>query len=454
MYNISKYIVVQDLDDNNKLLYSTLSTSIIELNNEQYYDIFVRREFKKYADDCLQLEEMGFLFKGAANAQLDELEKIRKEIVNTDHGITAITIAPTMDCNARCYYCFEHGARKGTMSFETAENVANFLIERCTTKELYISWFGGEPLMATDIIDFINGKLLDAGINVESTITTNGILINENIVSKFNQWNVSRVQITIDGIKEDYNKTKNYVLDLIDPFETIMKNIELTIESGISVHLRVNYKSNDYNSVSTTMDYLHNRFGSYEKLYLYGAPLDLPSIKGYSEFDEKEGEIFLKVLDDSLRRGYENDELNLASLKVSENYNPALGELMLAPFPANCFMVNKNRYVIDDRGYLYKCQKHLGKIKFNCGNVVTGPVEIDINDYYVTEKLHDEKCAECNMLPICQGGCNANRLLYGHKFACPPSKSIIKQLVKKYYDYCNSGFDNEGGEENENCCKN
>jgi radical SAM protein with 4Fe4S-binding SPASM domain len=427
--------VHQPFNKNERLLYSTLSTSILTMPNEMYKDIFEKKAFENYSEECVALCEMGFLFEGEPDAQLKELEKIRKEIVEVNHGITAITIAPTMDCNARCFYCFEHGAIKGTMTLETADKVADFLVERCTEKELYISWFGGEPLMAPHIIDRINTKLLDAEINVESTITTNGILISPEIVSKFKTWNVTRVQITLDGLFDEYNNIKKYTLDIADPFETIMKNIELVINCGISVHLRVNYKSTDYKKVSETMGYLNKRFGDYEKLYLYGAPLDLPQIKGYSEFDEEEGNIFLKVLDDSLKNGYENDELNFASLKVSEEYNPALGELMLAPFPANCFMVNKDRYVIDDAGLLYKCQKHLGKPQFSCGNVKDGPLKNDVFFHYVTEKLHDERCQECRMLPICQGGCNANRLLYGHKFACPPSKSILEKLVLKYYHY-------------------
>lgn len=434
-YNISKYIVEQPFNENERLLYSTLSTSILTMDNEMYVEIFEKKSFDKYVAECAELCDMGFLFIGEPDAQLKELERIRKEIVDTDHGITAITIAPTMDCNARCFYCFEHGAIKGTMSPETAEKVADFLIERCTEKELYISWFGGEPLMAPDIIDRINARLLNADISVESTITTNGILITQDIVNMFQKWNVTRVQITLDGLFDEYNKIKNYSLDIADPFERIMENIELVMRSGISVHLRVNYKSTDYGKVSTTMRYLHERFGGYDRLYLYGAPLDLPHIKGYSEFDEEEGDIFLRVLDDSLRNGYENDELNLASLRVSEDYNPALGELMLAPFPANCFMVNKNRYVIDDAGLLYKCQKHLGKPQYSCGNVEDGPMENDVYWHYVTEVLHDERCQDCRMLPICQGGCNANRLLYGHKFACPPSKSILEKLVFKYYHY-------------------
>ena len=56
---------------------------------------------------------MGFLFKGSSRQQLEDLSRIRNEIVETDHGITAVTIAPTMDCNARCYYCFENVPKKG-----------------------------------------------------------------------------------------------------------------------------------------------------------------------------------------------------------------------------------------------------------------------------------------------------------------------------------------------------
>lgn len=432
-YGVSNYIISQKFEESEMLLYSTLSTSVLTMDLKMYQDIFLEHRFEDYENECEELCEMGFLFEGDADTQYLELEKIRKEIVDADHGITAITIAPTMDCNARCFYCFEHGAIKGTMSVETAEKVAEFLIRNCKGKELYVSWFGGEPLMAVEIIDYINEKLLNANIKVESTITTNGILIDADVILKFKRWNVTRVQITLDGLNEEYNRIKNYILPIQNPFGRIMQNIEDAIKSGISVHLRVNYKSTDYRTVKETMQYLHERFGQYDKLYLYGAPLDLPHIKGYSEFDDSEGEIFLQVLEDSLRNGYENDELNLASMRVSEEYNPALGELMLAPFPANCFMVNKNRYVIDDAGLLYKCQKHLGKPEFSCGNVVDGPEENEIYSHYVTEKLHDPQCKECRMLPICQGGCNANRLLYGHKFACPPSKSIVEKLVLRYY---------------------
>ena len=438
---VSDYIVNVELNENEVLVYSTLSTSMVTMEKSRYHQVFELKEISEQDPDYSELEEMGFVFQGSADSQSKELERIRQEIINTDHGITAVTIAPTMACNARCYYCFEHGAKWGYMTDETADAVADFLISRCKEKELYIAWFGGEPLMAAESIERINKRIVDSGIKVESTVTTNGILIDSHMIERFRRWNVTRVQITIDGIGEDYNRIKNYALGLDNPFDRIMQNIELIIKADITLHLRVNYKSTSYEVVSRTMDYLHKRFGDYDKLYLYGVPLDLPSVKGYSEFDSDEGSIFLRVLDDSLKRGYENDELNFSALRVSEDYNPALGELMIAPFPAPCFMVNKNRYVIDDAGLLYKCPKHLGKPKYSCGSVFEGVAENDYYHYYVTEKLHDENCIHCNMLPICQGGCNANRLIHGNKFSCPPSKTIIKLLVKKYYEYVvNDGF--------------
>lgn len=434
-YNISKYIVEQPLNESEVLLYSTLSTSILTLENNIYNDIFIKKEFDKYENECMDLCEMGFLFTGEENQQLSELESIRKTIVDAEHGITAITIAPTMECNARCYYCFEKGAIQGTMTDETADKTAEFLIKKCTEKKLYIAWFGGEPLMADNIITRITQKLYESNMDIESTVTTNGILIDERMIENFKFWNVTRVQITLDGLGEEYNRIKRFTINCANPFERIMQNIELLIKNNVTVHLRVNYYSKSYDVVKQTMDYLHERFGDYNKLYIYGVPLDLPDKKGYSEFDDDEGDIFLHVLDDSLKRGYENDELNFSALRVSDEYNKALGELMLAPFPASCYMVNKDRFVIDDKGYLYKCQKHLGKKQFSCGNVYDGIEKNDTYDFYVTDKLHDDNCKNCNMLPICQGGCKANRLLYGDKFACPPSKSIIKKLVKKYYDY-------------------
>lgn len=436
MYNVSDFIIAQPLNDAEMLLYSTLSTSIVTLENKIYNDIFSDQCFDEYPDICSQLCEMGFLYTGNIDSQHEALRKMRHDVAFNEHGITSMTIAPTMNCNARCYYCFEKGAVWGTMTRQTAKALADFIIKNCPEKKMYISWFGGEPLIAWEIIDYITQLLVDADIEVESTVTTNGYLMNAEVLSRFSFWNTTRVQITIDGIGEDYNRVKAYANSDPNPFDTVMGNIENAVKLGISVHLRVNYIISDYQHVHETLEYLHNRFGQYEQVYLYAAALELPEKdknNGF-QFSKENGDTFLRLLFETTDRGYWNDELGILSgINVSPKYNRLLGELKLAPFPASCFMTNKYRFAVDDKGNLYKCQKHLGKIMYSCGNVFDGVQENEIYHHFVTDRLYESQCEHCFMLPACQGGCKANRLLYGGQYICPPVKEVADKLVLKYY---------------------
>ena len=90
------------------------------------------------------------------------------------------------------------------------------------------------------------------------------------------------MQVSVDGIGEQYNRAKRYQGVDGDPFSIIVENIERVLESGISVHLRINYRSTDRKSIEEGFAFFNERFGSYDNLSLYGAPLDLPAEKGYS----------------------------------------------------------------------------------------------------------------------------------------------------------------------------
>lgn len=443
MYRLSKYRIDVPLEDGNVIVYSTLSTSLVVLENERYDEIFAREVFDD-VDTCTTLHDMGMLVADG-ESQEEELAKLRRGVLNADGGINSVLIAPTMDCNARCYYCFENGARRGTMSVETADAVSNFIVDNCPEKKLFISWFGGEPLLVPDIIDRITDTLKNAGIEVESTITTNGLLLTDKIVERFIDWGTYRVTISVDGINEQYNRTKRFQSVCGDPFKIIVENIRRTLDSGVSVHLRINYRGDDRTSIEEGFSFFNREFGGYDNLSLFGAPLDLPAEKGYSELDEDEGALYLDVLRMSMDNGYEDDELNFREgVNASEENNVVLGNLLLSPFPAPCLIINRWRFAIDDRGLLYKCQKHLGQERFSCGSVFDGIEENDCYRYFSTDEIHDKDCEDCAIFPICHGGCNANRLQYGNKFACPPSKTIMPQLVMAYYRYLQKTDNGEG----------
>ena len=153
----------------------------------------------------------------------------------------SITIAPTMSCNARCYYCFENGSTKGNMSYEVAKQLVKFIDENCIERKLAISWFGGEPLLAVNTIDYITKELTKRGIEISSTITSNGSLVNNEIIKKFKKWNVRRIQITVDCIGEEYNKIKNYQGELNKKaFDLVESNIDLLLKiAGVGILIAV-----------------------------------------------------------------------------------------------------------------------------------------------------------------------------------------------------------------------
>lgn len=221
----SKYNIIQDYRDR-YLVYNTLSTSMIEIEKPMYENIFQKREFNKYPNEIKALLKMGFLVADHVDEDKEQ-EKIRQTVIDNNSGkIANIIIAPTLECNAHCFYCFEKGFRKGTMSNETAEALVEHLVSNWNGKHLGITWFGGEPLMATEIITHISKKLSDAGVIFSSKIVTNGLLLNDTVIEHSkSDWHVDKIQVSVDAIGEEYNKIKNFDKSIEDPFSIIINNI-------------------------------------------------------------------------------------------------------------------------------------------------------------------------------------------------------------------------------------
>ena len=194
MYQVSKFFVSYQLNENEVLVYSTLTTSIIVLEYKIYVDIFENGNIKKYPEYISELLEMGMIYK-IEEDENKKLQDIRQKLVDEERGMKSITIAPTMSCNARCYYCFENGSTKGNMSYEVAKQLVKFIDKNCIERKLAISWFGGEPLLAVNTIDYITKELKKRGIEISSTITSNGSLINNEIIKKLKKWKLEEYKL-------------------------------------------------------------------------------------------------------------------------------------------------------------------------------------------------------------------------------------------------------------------
>lgn len=422
---------------NKILLFNTYTTSMLEIEEEVYNDILCKNKFDQYQKETLALYEMGFLipdnFDEAAHQQA-----LRQTVIDSNSGkIANIIIAPTLECNAHCYYCFEKGHRRGTMSTETTDALIHHLKENWNGRKLGITWFGGEPLMAFDIIDYIIEGLNKNGIVFSSKITTNGSLLTEDKIQHIKEkWNVDKIQITIDAIGNEYNRIKNYTY-IKDAFHTVVSNIKTALSYGLKLKIRINFDPEHKEKVLETMDYFNKNFPNENNLKIYFAPIDEDNdiVKNInSDFSDCYEHPYISLIKfgrkHNLYRGFPDMEDDDAEDDNDEK--DFLKKLKIYPSVTNCYATCPSVYSIDPSGKIYKCHRVLGRPEYSSGDIFSGIQKNQEYRYFCNTNPAYKECGECQVLPICQGGCKINARIYKNKEACAPCKAIIKDLILLY----------------------
>jgi len=323
------------------------------------------------------------------------------------------------------------------MDFETADSVIKYLLENWDGKLLNISWFGGEPLLADEIIDYFSLKLSEVGVKYKSRLISNGLLLTPTILGKAkNIWNLQQVQISIDAIGEEYNNIKQYNDGIDNPFNVVMENIKHSLAEGVSIRVRINADPENTDKSIELMHFLHKRFGVDTNFKAYFAPIDMVSevVKPIAtEYEAKSKHPYIQLLDVERELGYCKGNLRGKEGNFIFDENGLATSLKLYPNSTNCYASCPNIFTIDPLGDLYKCHRVLGRgNNFSCGNIKTGIIKNDIFHFFCSVKPSLEECYDCKLMPICQGGCKINFLEYKDIHACVPFKNVITELILYY----------------------
>ena len=186
----------------------------------------------------------------------DEAEVLISRWGQADHDARqfGIIINPTLNCNMRCWYCYEEHANARPMSDEVTGRIRKCIariVENKETRSLNLTWFGGEPfLLFQKIIAPLNtyAKALcrDRGIRFSSSATTNGYLINENVARQLQELCINHFQITLDGDRTHHDRTR--VAKEGSSFDTILHNVNLICRENpeAEVLLRFNYEAGNF----------------------------------------------------------------------------------------------------------------------------------------------------------------------------------------------------------------
>ena len=323
-------------------------------------------------------------------------------------GAIGLTICPTMGCNFDCPYCFEdHFA--GKMSPEVQDDVvalAERMMDASGAKSISVAWFGGEPLLAADVIESLSGRLMalvdEHGGEYSASVITNGYLLTQEIVDMLEKAKVKSAQITIDGMGATHDATRR-LANGGPTFERITGNLR-----NLKLPFKVNIRHNVHEGNKSEMDELEAFIKklaeeSGNDLSYYPAP-----VSGSETADERGEQVGL--LCDS----------NASEVGLRQE--------------AGRFSAGRGHYCgahsiwslgIDEKGNLQKCWEAVDKPHLSFGTAhdwdPKDPFATASNPDNLTMYLNtacpvpDEECRECVWLPTCVGGCPHRRLFGGRE---------------------------------------
>lgn len=369
-------------EEKNLLLYNNLTKELLALSK-------LENNLLKNINENLNHKLIQHLISGwfIVPNDFDDVkfcEQIRNlaKVINSDTKLNSYDIFTTTACNARCFYCFEANTRPISMTTETADAVADYIIKNSHSGKNYIRWFGGEPLCNTKVIDIICKKLIGNNIEFVSHMTTNGYLFDEKLLNNVDKWKLKRVQITLDGMTETYNRVKNYVYNDPNPFERVIKNIGLLLNKNIMVVVRLNMDLYNEKELYDVVNYLYKLYGQNKKFYIYAKALF-----------ENVG--FVKTQHDDLEKTLLNQKfLNLQN--YISNIGCDLKYMLNNDIKTNqCMADSKRAVMISPEGNLGRCEHHPDDDFY--GSVFNNEPRKPWDEYHP----YLDKCSKCPAYPSC-----------------------------------------------------
>ena len=398
------------------LLFNFMTGSMLKLNQETNNKMKDIKLLNK--DEITMLKENGFLIE-----DFDEIDylKFGNKLNCADEELLSILIAPTMECNFNCPYCFEHHG-KGFMTEEIQNEIITFIENSLKThnhKNLFVYWFGGEPLLAIDIIAKMSQKIIELtkkyDIKYSSAMSTNGYLLTEKNINILEKCKLNRIQVTLDGMKEKNDKTR-ILKNGEGSFDVIVDNLK-KLKTNITIHIRTNL--NRENEVE--FKELNNLVNEIKKennidISLYGAHM---SVYDFNNENVDALELSIKEYSDILKQN------NMIGANKHQNCRFAF-----------CDAARLYSFCFDEKGNMYKCWNDIGNLQFKYDNVVEankkGANFLNKNALDLLSKSFPEECVNCKVLPVCMGGCIKKRVIENRK-SCSPIKYNLDDYVYKRY---------------------
>ena len=401
----SSYNYAYTNDNQNYLLLNTFTSAIAVLDSQEY-ELF--QEMRLSLEQMKAYKELGFLI----DDDVDEFEIMKFDNSFNKTSMPArYRILTTTGCNANCSYCYEVRNKVCTITPDTAKRIVDFIAKTNNgDKNVSIEWFGGEPLVNFKAIVMISDLLISQGYTIKSTMVSNGLLMTEEMLEYLiSRDHLEKIQVTVDAIGDKYEKIKAVPKG---SFETLMKNMLMIANKGVSIQVRMNYKDND-DELAELIDYFGKEIGFHHRILYYIYPM-FDAVMMVPE-ETMDGVIKL------------NDRLVSNGLMHKEELYKFTYRL------TRCFASNYNGYTIYPDGRLFNCT-HVMNDEECIGSIDDYSVYNPKRLKFVNDEVSDE-CRKCILYPNCKGGCRAAELKLADLNQCILYKSCLDKILDKILLY-------------------
>lgn len=418
----SKYNLFVE-DNDRTLIFNTLSGAFITVLNK---DLALFGKGKNKALEKIFFDN-GILIKDSKSQLLKYKYKCYKQMFDNSH--LSLSIAPTMHCNLSCNYCFEGGNKSAEyMTEEVIDATVEKINVQAKKKDIYILWFGGEPLLGLEQITSISEKLAKKNIIYTASIITNGTLLTKDNREKLKKikCNWHYIQITFDGIGESHDK-KRFFKGKKGSFHTIMDNLDgLLKETDITIVAHVNVDKENITAYEDAFRLFYSLYPDYiknKRLQIqYNHIQNRTNFKGCGNCYEEEERM-------NLIRQYSNltDGARIPPRLPGKSYP--------------CMFRSHDSYAIGPDGGIYTCLEFLGDKTKSIGNIVGKSVSFQkvAETTFASDPFEDEECLDCYVFPICGGGCPTDRIKNSsnkeskERFVCSYYKKHLPEIIKMVY---------------------
>ena len=414
-YKLNGYDIVLDTASGSVHLVDDVAYDIIEMYKSRSADEICAAVCEKYPDvtrsDVLEcLDDVAELEREHKLFTPDDYEQLAADYKGSSHVIKALCLHVAHTCNLNCSYCFasqgKYHSERAIMSFDVGKRALDFLVENSgDRRNLEVDFFGGEPLMnwqiVKDLVAYARSIEKDAGKNFRFTLTTNGVLLDDEVTDFCNR-EMHNVVLSLDGRKEVNDRFRVDVAGN-GSYDRIVPNFQRFVakRGDKSYYMRGTYTH--YNT-DFTNDLFHMADLGFTELSMEPvvcAPGD-PCALTEEDFPVlcEQYEILAK---DMLRRWREGKPITFYHYMVDLKHGPCIYKRVTGCGSGTEYMA------VTPWGELFPCHQFVGDPKYSLGNIWDGVTNTAVQgEFRACNAYSRPDCKDCWARLYCSGGCAAN----------------------------------------------